>query len=122
MGPKVSLDSVEKTLALPGIEPGSSNQQPAIILASRYCYCLLLLLLLLLLRLYGSLFGLGHFFNLLIRHTVHRSPWKGDQPIAKPLHRHRTTHTHTQNKHRHPCLEWGSNPQPQCLNRATWPL
>jgi hypothetical protein len=31
------------------------------------------------------------------------SPWTGDQPVARPLP-----------THRHPCLEWDSNPRSQC--------
>jgi hypothetical protein len=36
------------------------------------------------------------FFSFLIVYTVGRTPWTGDQPVAKPLPRHRTTQT--QNK------------------------
>jgi hypothetical protein len=32
----------------------------------------------------------------------------GDQPVARPLPMHRI------NVHRHPCLEWDSNPRSQC--------
>jgi hypothetical protein len=39
------------------------------------------------------------------RKTVGRTPWTGDQPIARPLP------TQTQNKRRHACLEWDSNPR-----------
>jgi hypothetical protein len=62
---------------------------------------LLLLLLLLLLFLYSPLLGLGRFFSFLILYTVDKTPWTGDQLVARPLP--------TQNK-RHPCLEWNSNP------------
>jgi hypothetical protein len=34
------------------------------------------------LRLYSHL-DLGHFLSFLILHTVGRTPWRGDQPIAK---------------------------------------
>jgi hypothetical protein len=36
------------------------------------------------------------FFSLLILYTVGRTPWTGDQPVARPLPAHRTTQT--QNK------------------------
>jgi hypothetical protein len=48
---------------------------------------------------YGSTalcWDLGHFFSFLIFYTVCRSPWKGDQPVARPLLAHRTAKT--QNK------------------------
>jgi hypothetical protein len=41
-------------------------------------------------------------------HTVGRTPWSGDQPVARLLPIQRI------NSHRHPCLEWDSNPKPQC--------
>jgi hypothetical protein len=37
-------------------------------------------------------------------------PCTGDQPVARPLPAHDNTNT----EHRHPCLEWDSNPQFQC--------
>jgi hypothetical protein len=48
--------------------------------------------------LYGSaaFVDLGRFFSFLILYTVGRTPWTGDQPIARPLPTHRTTQT--QNK------------------------
>jgi hypothetical protein len=67
--------------------------------------------LLLLPWLYCPLLGLGRFFRFLILYTVGRTPWTVDQPVARPLPTHRTTHT--QNKrtqYRHPCLDWNSNP------------
>jgi hypothetical protein len=39
---------------------------------------------------------LGRFFSFLIIYTVGRTPWTGDQPVARPLLTHRTTQT--QNK------------------------
>jgi hypothetical protein len=59
---------------------------------------------------------LGRFFNFLILYIVGRTPWTGDQPVARPLPTHRTTQT--QNKgiqtsmpvvgteHIIPVLEW----------------
>jgi hypothetical protein len=39
------------------------------------------------------LLGLGLSFSLLIYYTVGRTPWTGDQPVARPLPTHRTTQT-----------------------------
>jgi hypothetical protein len=36
---------------------------------------------------------LGHFFIFLILYTVGRTPWTGNQPVARPLPTHRTTRT-----------------------------
>jgi hypothetical protein len=41
------------------------------------------------------LLGLGRFFSFLILYTVGRTPWTGDQPVARPLPAHRTTQTQT---------------------------
>jgi hypothetical protein len=54
-----------------------------------------LLLLLLLLWFYSPLLGLDLFFSFLIPYTVGRTPWTGDQPVARPLPAHRTTQTQT---------------------------
>jgi hypothetical protein len=51
-----------------------------IILSVLFCYICTALLL-----------GLGCFFSFLIFYTVGRTPWMGDQPIARPLSAHRTT-------------------------------
>jgi hypothetical protein len=48
---------------------------------------------------YGSrvlLLDLDRFFSFLILYTVGRTPWTGDQPVARPLPPHRQTQT--QNK------------------------
>jgi hypothetical protein len=42
------------------------------------------------------LLDLDRFFSFLIFYTVGRTPWMGDQPVARPLPTHRTTQT--QNK------------------------
>jgi hypothetical protein len=34
---------------------------------------------------------LGSFFGFLILYTVSTTPWTGDQPVARPLRRHKTT-------------------------------
>jgi hypothetical protein len=41
--------------------------------------------------LYRPLLDIGRFFSFLILHTIGRTPWTGDQPVARPLHR--TTQT-----------------------------
>jgi hypothetical protein len=41
------------------------------------------------------LLDLGRFFSSLILYTVGRTPWMGDQPVARPLPTHRTTQTQT---------------------------
>jgi hypothetical protein len=46
--------------------------------------------------LYSPLLGLGRFFSFLIFYRVGRTPWKGDQPVTRPLPAHRTAQT--QNK------------------------
>jgi hypothetical protein len=38
------------------------------------------------------LLGLNRFFSFLILYTVGRAPWTGDQPVARPIRTHRTTH------------------------------
>jgi hypothetical protein len=71
-----------------------------------------MMILLLLLWLYSPLFDFGRFFSFSILYTVGRTPWTGDQPVARPLPTHRTTQT--QNKctqYGHPCLELDSNPR-----------
>jgi hypothetical protein len=69
---------------------------------------------------YGStalLLGLGRFFSFLILYTFGRTPWTGDQPVARALPTRRTTQT--QNKrtqYRTPCLELDSSPRSQRSN------
>jgi hypothetical protein len=48
-------------------------------------------ILLLLSWIYSPLLGLGYFFGFFILHTVGRTPWTGDQPVAT----HRATQTQT---------------------------
>jgi hypothetical protein len=57
---------------------------------------------------------LGRFFSFLITYIIGRTPWTGDQPVARPLPTHRI------NVHRHPCLEWDSNPRFQCSRGRRW--
>jgi hypothetical protein len=47
--------------------------------------------------LYSPVWGLGRFFSFLVVYTVGRTPWKGNQPVGRPLPAHRVTQT--QNKH-----------------------
>jgi hypothetical protein len=42
---------------------------------------------------YSPLLDIGRFFSLLILYTVGRTPWAGDQPVARPLPTRRTTQT-----------------------------
>jgi hypothetical protein len=57
--------------------------------------------------LYSPFLGLGLFFSFVILfYTVGRAPWTADQPLPT----HRTTQTQNKRTHRHPCLEWDSNP------------
>jgi hypothetical protein len=39
----------------------------------------------------SPLLGLGHFFSFFILYTVSRTPWTGDQPVARPLPVYKTT-------------------------------
>jgi hypothetical protein len=39
--------------------------------------------------------SLGRFFNLLILYTVGRTPWTGDQPVARPQPTHRINEPNT---------------------------
>jgi hypothetical protein len=45
---------------------------------------------------------LGLFFSFLILYTVGRTPWTGDQPVARPLPTHRPTQI--QNKRTQTCM------------------
>jgi hypothetical protein len=79
----------------------------------RFCLkCNSSYLLLLLIWLDGPSLRLGRFFSFLIPYTVGRTPWAGNQPVAGPL-LHKEQHKHRINAHRHPCLEWDSNPRSQ---------
>jgi hypothetical protein len=57
---------------------------------------------------------LGRFFSFLTLYTVGKTPWTGDQPVARSLPTYRTTQTQNKRTHRYPCLEWDSNPR-SCL-------
>jgi hypothetical protein len=74
----------------------------------RYFYISLSFLLLPLWSIGHQWNALFHFSFLILRRSVGRTHWTGDQPIARPL----SIQTH--NKHKHPCLGGGdSNPRSQ---------
>jgi hypothetical protein len=60
------------------------------------------------------LLGSWPLFSFLNFYTVIRTVWTGDQPVARPLPTHTGQHEHRINAHRHPCLEWESNPRSRC--------
>jgi hypothetical protein len=67
--------------------------------------------------LYSPLLGLGRFFSFLILYTVGRTPWTGDQPVARPLPIHRTTQK--QNKLTQTSMSWvGFEPTIPLFERA----
>jgi hypothetical protein len=45
------------------------------------------------LSMFYSLLDIGRFFSFLILYTVGRTPWKGYQPVARPLPTHENTNT-----------------------------
>jgi hypothetical protein len=45
-------------------------------------------------------------FSFLIFYTLSRTPWTGDQPVARPLPAHTGQYKHRINAHKHPCLKW----------------
>jgi hypothetical protein len=50
-------------------------------------------------------------FQFLNLYIVGRSPWTGDQPVARPLPTHTAKKkTHRIYANRHPYIEWDSNP------------
>jgi hypothetical protein len=56
-------------------------------------------------------------FILLILYIVGRTRWTGISP-SQGLDLYTEQHKHRINEHRHPCLEWDSNPRPQRANTA----
>jgi hypothetical protein len=54
--------------------------------------------------LYTPLLDLGRFSSFLIFYTVGRTPWTGDQSVARTLPAHRTVQT--QNKHTQTSMPW----------------
>jgi hypothetical protein len=51
--------------------------------------------------------------SFLIFYTAGRTPWTGDQPVARPLPAHNGLQKHRINGHRHSCLKYDSNPRTQ---------
>jgi hypothetical protein len=49
--------------------------------------------------LYSPLLDLGCFLSFLVLYTVSRTPWTGDQPVARRLLIHRTTQTKNKRIH-----------------------
>jgi hypothetical protein len=49
-------------------------------------------------------------------YTDGRTPWTSDQPVARPLPTLRATQTQNKRTHRHPCLDWDSNPRSQLFS------
>jgi hypothetical protein len=67
--------------------------------------------------LYSPLLDLGRFFSFLIPYTDGRTPWTGDQPVARPLPAHRTAQT--QSKHTQTSMPWeGLDPTIPAFERA----
>jgi hypothetical protein len=69
-----------------------------------------------LLWLYGPLLGLGSFFSFLIYTQSVELLGRGISP-PQGRYLHTEEHKHRINAHRHPCLEWDSNPRSQ---RSSW--
>jgi hypothetical protein len=64
--------------------------------------------------LYSPCWAPSLFFSSVISFYTHgRTHWKSDKSVARPLPTHRTTQTQKKRIHRHPCLEWDSNPRSQ---------
>jgi hypothetical protein len=59
----------------------------------RTCAIIIIIIIIIIITLQSFV---GHFFSFLILYTVGKTPWTGDQPIARPLPTHRTT----QRKHK----------------------
>jgi hypothetical protein len=77
----------------------------------------IILLLLLLLWFYSPLLGLRRFFSFSILYKAGRTPWKGNQPVARSLAAHRTTQTH--NKRTQMSMPWvGFEPTISAFERA----
>jgi hypothetical protein len=45
-------------------------------------------------------------------YTDGRTPWTSDEPVVRPLSKHRITQTQNKHIHRYPWLEWDSNLRP----------
>jgi hypothetical protein len=68
--------------------------------------------------LYSLMLGPGWFFSFVILYTAGRTPWTGDQPVARPLPTHRTAQT--QNKRTQTSMPWVEfEPTIPAFERAT---
>jgi hypothetical protein len=70
--------------------PGDSNCQSPNHRNQAIIIIIILLAVVLVLLMYSPLLGLGRFFSFFILNTVGKTPWKGDQPVARPLPTHGT--------------------------------
>jgi hypothetical protein len=67
--------------------------------------------------LHSPLLDIARFFSFLILYTVGKTPWTGDEPVARPLPTYRTTQT--QNKSTGTSMHWvGSEPTIPAFERA----
>jgi hypothetical protein len=76
--------------------------------------CWLLQLISFLFRLFFPLLEHRVDFSVSWSFTDGRTPWTGEQLVARPLHKHRTTQPQKKRTHthiKHPCREWDSNPR-----------
>jgi hypothetical protein len=60
----------------------------------------------------NSLSDIGRFFRFFYLFTLDRILWTEGQPVARPIITH-GKHKYRIKVHRHQCLEWDPNPQPQ---------
>jgi hypothetical protein len=51
-------------------------------------------------------------------HTDGRTPWASDQPVLRPLPRHRSTQTQNKRTHKYPCLWVGFEPTIPAFERV----
>jgi hypothetical protein len=75
-----------------------------LLLVVRYKSVCLSIYLSIYLFLYSPLSDLGRFFTFLILYIVRRTPWTGDQPVARPLPTHSTIQT--QSKRTQTSIPW----------------
>jgi hypothetical protein len=74
------------------------------------CICIYLCL-------YSTLLDLSGFFSFLILYIVGRTSWT-EISRSQGRYLHTELHKHRINAHRHPCLEWDSNPRSQCSSHC----
>jgi hypothetical protein len=85
----ISWDTTEKESARPGIKVEEQRSRPG----PPFC-------------IYGSiaLVDLDRYFSFLFLYALGRTPWMGDQLVARPLHTQRTIQTH--NKRTQTSMHW----------------